>query len=169
MSEEHDETKRILNIIREKTLVNEQAEPTQDEKDLDDAELTEEEKKFRQSVSPRVKFNRFKLYPKSQNVEFSGIFTDNNVEWFYSLDDPRGVYITADMMRLSDDDLKKIQKLVAYYQTWADEWATRIGEEYRNEEAEQEDQIDGPESLDSPEYGEESTEAEFDQEEGGGI
>jgi hypothetical protein len=169
MSQLHEDTKKMLDIIRSKQALNEQAETPQEDKELDPAELTEEERKFRESVSPRVKFNRFKLYPKAQNVEFSGVFTDNNVEWFYSLDDPRGVYITAEMMRLSDEDLKKVQKLVAYYQTWADEWATRIAEEYKNEEAELVDQEEGPESLESPEYGEVETEEEFDQTEGEGI
>jgi hypothetical protein len=124
---QHDETKRMLELIRESKIVSnrntrlirEADERNVEDKDLgedDPAALSEEEKKFRDTVSPRVAFNRFKLYPKAQNVEFSGKFTDNNVEWFYSLDDSRGVYITADLLQLSDTTLKQIQKLVAYYE-----------------------------------------------------
>ena len=94
---QHDETKRMLGLIREtknlnkknKSLLREQSE-IKDDIDLgeeDSAALVEEEKKFRDTVTPRVEFNRFKLYPKAQNVEFSGKFTSNNLEWFYSLDD----------------------------------------------------------------------------------
>tara|TARA_Y100000310_G_scaffold315898_1_gene367012 strand:- start:264 stop:788 length:525 start_codon:yes stop_codon:yes gene_type:complete len=155
---QHDETRKILEIIREnkrtkitsnKRLIIEQEEVVE-EKELDPAEYTEEERKFRDTVSPRVQFNKFKLYPKAQNVEFSGKFTDTRIEWYYSLDDSRGVYITGDMAQLSDETLKQIQKLVGYYQTWSDEWANRIAEEYQSEKADEENEGVGPESIASP-------------------
>ena len=156
---QHDETRKILEIIREekrknilptKQLIREQDEGVVEEKELDPAEYTEEERKFRDTVTPRVKFNKFKLYPKAQNVEFSGEFTDSGIEWYYSLDDSRGVYITAELLQLSDEILKKIQKLVGYYQTWSDEWANRIAEEYQNEVVAEKNEETGPESMDSP-------------------
>jgi hypothetical protein len=170
---EHDVTRKMLDIIREskenkKYAINEslnkkrflfEADENKEDKDLDATELTEEEKKFRDTVSPRVKFNRFRLYPKAQNVEFSGKFTDSNIEWFYSLDDTRGVYITADLLQLNDQTLKQIQKLVAYYESWSNEWATKIAEEYKNETKDEENAEKGPENL-------ETTETE--EEEGGG-
>ncbi len=153
----HDETKKIIDLIREsnrknyvnKNLIIEQSElaPTDqivpgddiadefeetpnvaDEIELDPVELKEEQKKFREQVNPRTEFKKFKLYPKAGNVEFSGIFQDSRIEWYYSLDDTRGVYITADMLQLRDDTLKSIQKLVGYYENWATEWANRIPE-----------------------------------------
>ena len=161
---QHDETRKILELIREnkrhdnngrKKLIVEQDLNVQQEKELDPAEYTEEERKFRDTVTPRVTFNKFKLYPAAQNVEFSGEFTDTRILWYYSLDDTRGVYITTDMLQLSDDTLKQIQKLVGYYQTWADEWANRIAEEYQNEVVDEENEETGPESLESPGFGEE--------------
>ena len=156
---QHDETRKILELIREdkrkvthskKLLIKEQQEGVVEEKELDPAEYTEEEKKFRDTISPRVKFNQFKLYPKAQNVEWSGEFTDTRISWYYSLDDSRGVYMTGDMLQLTDDTLKQIQKLVGYYQTWSDEWANRIAEEYQNEIKSEEDEVVGPESMSSP-------------------
>ena len=156
---QHDETRKILELIREdkrkvinskKILIKEQQEGVVEEKELDPAEYTEEEKKFRDTISPRVKFNQFKLYPKAQNVEWSGEFTDTRIAWYYSLDDSRGVYMTGDMLQLTDDTLKQIQKLVGYYQTWSDEWANRIAEEYQNEIKAEEDEVVGPESMSSP-------------------
>ena len=81
----HDETRKMLELIREdrrkvvptQRLLTEQDINVQEEKELDPAETSEEERKFRDTVTPRVKFNKFKLYPKAQNVEFSGKFTDN--------------------------------------------------------------------------------------------
>ena len=156
---QHDETMKILELIREdkrkthnlkKILITEQDVNVKEEKELDPAEVTEEERKFRDTVSPRVKFNKFKLYPKAQNVEFSGEFTDNRVEWVYSLGDTRGVYITTNLLQLTDESLKQIQKLVGYYQTWSDEWANRIAEEYQNEVKAEENEEGGPESMVSP-------------------
>ena len=161
-----EQTRKMLDLIREgilsnKTLINEQDEmggmdaltPTDEmmpnefetaemdtetdedsgkDRELDDAELKEEEDKFRQTVHNRVKFNKFKLYPSSQNVEWGGEFTDNRIEWNYSLDDSRGVYITTELLQLDDDTLEVIKKLVGYYKAWSDDWATRIAEEYNN-------------------------------------
>ena len=156
---QHDETRKILELIREdkrkvthskKLLIKEQQEGVVEEKELDPAEYAEEEKKFRDTISPRVKFNQFKLYPKAQNVEWSGEFTDTRISWYYSLDDSGGVYMTGDMLQLTDVTLKQIQKLVGYYQTWSDEWANRIAEEYQNEIKAEEDEVVGPESMSSP-------------------
>ena len=156
---QHDETRKILELIREnkrksvsskKVLLTEQEYKVQEEKPLDDAEIKEEEKKFRDTISPRVEFNDFKLYPKAQNVEWSGKFTDSRIEWLYSLDDTRGVYITTNLLQLSDDILSQLQKLVGYYKTWADEWANRIAEEYQNEVKDVADEEGGPESIESP-------------------
>ena len=161
---QHDETRKILELIREdkrksvnstKVLLKEQEYRVQEEKELDPAEVTEEQKKFRDTVTPRVHFNKFKLYPKAQNVEWSGEFTDSRIEWVYSLDDTRGVYVTTTLLQLNDDILKQIQKLVGYYKTWADEWANRIAEEYQNEVKDQENEERGPQSLSSPGFGEE--------------
>lgn len=161
---QHDNTKRMLGLIREsnskktqetKKMLREQVETSSDSKDLDPAELSEEQQKFRDTVTPRTTFNSFKLYPKAQNVEFSGKFTDSNIEWFFSLDDGRGVYITGTFIQLNDEVLKQIKNLVAYYETWSDEWANRIAEEYKNDIVDDENAEEGPESINSPEFDEE--------------
>lgn len=167
---EHDITRKMLELIREsdnnrknklirenkqKSRLLREADESKEDKDLDPSELSEEEKKFRDTVTPRVKFNRFRLYPKAQNVEFSGKFTDSSIEWFYSLDDTRGVYITADLLQLNDQTLTQIQKLVAYYESWANEWATKIAEEYKNDTRDEENEETGPEPLENAETGEE--------------
>jgi len=175
MNEDH--TRRILNIIREgkdteaSKLITEQEEemlaPTDEmmpddfetaevevedesageDRDLDTDELKEEEDKFRQTVHNRVKFNKFKLYPASQNVEWGGEFTDSRMEWNYSLDDSRGVYMTSELLQLDDDTLDVIKKLVGYYKAWSDDWATRIAEEYNSKIRDNEDSEDDGETA----------------------
>ena len=166
MDYQHDSTRRMLELIREsknkvtsnKKIITEQT-TVKGDIDLakeDPSAYGEEEKNFRSNVTPRTKFNRFKLYPESQNVEFSGEFTDNRIEWFYSLDDTKGVYITADLLQLNDQTLKQIQKLVAYYDSWSNDWANKIAEEYQNEVFDEENAEEGPEDL-----------ADLENEEGG--
>ncbi len=153
---QHDETRKMLDLIREskrvkrnKSIITEQT-AVKGDIDLAQDDLSaynEEEKNFRGNVTPRTKFNRFKLYPESQNVEFSGVFTDSRIEWFYSLDDTQGVYITADLLQLNEQTLKQIQKLVAYYETWSNEWGNKIAEEYQNEVTDELNAEEGPEDL----------------------
>lgn len=162
---QHDETRKILELIREsgrnvsptKKLINEQDlnVQKQDENALDPTEIREQERLFRDTVTQRVKFNQLKLYPKAQNVEWSGEFTDNAIEWFYSLDDSQGVYITTDLLQLREDTMKLLQKLIGYYKTWSDDWAKRIAEEYENDTVDEENAEEGPDSLESPGFGEE--------------
>jgi hypothetical protein len=138
---EYDESRRILEIIREsktrvksgkKKLMTEEKQPdviNLSEKDPET--IKNEEKKFRDIISPRTKFNKFMIYPKTGNVEWNGEFQDSKIQWFYSLDDPRGIYITCDLLRLDDATLDTIKKLVGFYENWADEWANKIADEYR--------------------------------------
>lgn len=135
----YDEAKRMLNIIREsnnrqrtsgKSLITEAASPDRIELPAD--QVKDEEKKFREIISPRVTFNKFIIYPKSGNAEWSGQFQDNRIQWFYSLDDTRGVYISNELLRLDDSTLGTIKKLVGFYENWANEWANKIADEYTN-------------------------------------
>ena len=69
------------------------------------------------------------------------------MEWNYSLDDSRGVYITNDLLQLDDDTLEVIKKLVGYYKAWSDDWATRIAEEYNNQVRDEENTEDDAEGF----------------------
>ena len=49
--------------------------------------------------------------------------------------------------------MRLLQKLIGYYKTWSEEWANRIAEEYQNLEDDEENEEEGPESLNSPGFG----------------
>ena len=72
-----------------------------------------------------------------------------------NLEDSQGVYITTDLLQLREDTMKLLQKLIGYYKTWSDDWAKRIAEEYENDMVDEENAEEGPESLESPDFGEE--------------
>ncbi len=134
MINERDMTQNMLNTIHDfrnkKQLITEN---TSQKIELQGSDLVEAEKKFRSIISPRVEFNKLLIYPEASNVEWSGKFTDSNVEWVYSLDDSNGVYISGDLVRLSDSMMVTLKKLVGYYTTWSAEWANKLPEEYKSQ------------------------------------
>lgn len=109
--------------------------------ELKEEELKEEEKKFRDTVSPRVEFKKFFIYPKANNVEWAGKFSSSEMEWVYSLDSTNGVYISGDLIQLDDDSMNILKKLVGYYETWSNEWANKLAENYSSKEDNREENI----------------------------
>jgi len=139
---EQDVTKKMLSTIRRNTLINEDFNSNNtDEEELTSNELSEEQKNFRDTVSPRVDFTGFKVYPKNKNVVFSGKFENlGGLEWEFTLEDSNGLYITANNVPFSDDVINTIKKLKGYYDNWADEWAQKLATEY-NRSSENEDEV----------------------------
>lgn len=144
---EHSITKQMLSTIRNKTNVvktqslNENFNSnSSDEEELTSTELSEEQKNFRDTVSPRVNFTGFKVYPKNKNVVFSGRFENlGGLEWEFTLEDANGLYITANNVPFSDDVIDTIKKLKGYYDNWADEWAQKLATEYNRDSENDED------------------------------
>lgn len=138
---EYDIIKNMLSTIREDvnnemTNVNSETESENntsdyDGEDLSAAELSEEQTNFRSTVSPRVNFTGFKVYPKNKNVVFSGEFENmGGLQWEFTLEDANGLYISANNVPFTDDVLNTIKKLKGYYDNWADEWAEKLATEY---------------------------------------
>jgi len=134
---EHDFTRKMLGVIREdrsnkgKLLKegagdNEGITPNQEE-------LNQEYSKFRETISSRVEFTTFKIYPEVNNVIFGGKFQDlDGMEWQFSLEEKNGLYITSNNLQVDDEVIRRIQKLKGYYDNWADDWANKITTEYKN-------------------------------------
>ena len=138
---EHNITKQMLSTIRKKATLNENFNANSgDEEELTSTELSEEQKNFRDTVSPRVDFTGFKVYPKNKNVVFSGRFENlGGLEWEFTLEDANGLYITANNVPFSDDVIDTIKKLKGYYDNWADEWAQKLATEYNRDSESDED------------------------------
>tara|TARA_R110000851_G_scaffold277247_8_gene430387 strand:- start:73 stop:522 length:450 start_codon:yes stop_codon:yes gene_type:complete len=127
---ERDITKSMLSTIRN-VILNEGTQNSVDEEELTSAELSEEQTNFRDTVSPRVEFTSFKIYPKTKNVVFSGKFDNmGGLEWEFTLEDNNGLYITANNVAFSDDTIDTIKKLKGFYNNWADEWSKKLATEY---------------------------------------
>ena len=122
--DEHDMTKKMLNIIREGTS-------TGDAIDVSGPDLKDEQAQFMQIVSKSVQFNVFKVYPNARNVVMSGTIPDLNMEFQCILEGLNGLYINVNNMQLSDDAMTVLQHLTGYYKRWHDEWAQKLATDYK--------------------------------------
>lgn len=139
-------TKKMLSEIRKsnnttnKRILN---EDFNGEEELTSSELSEEQKNFRDTVSPRVDFTGFKVYPKNKNVVFSGKFENmGGLEWQFTLEDANGLYVTANNVPFSDDTIDTIKKLKGYYDNWADTWAQKLATEYNRDSDDADEEFD---------------------------
>lgn len=144
-----DITREMLDKMYESSTKRIIKEEFDEKIELKEKEAKEEEKKFRDTVSPRVEFKRFFIYPKSANVEWAGKFTYMDLEWVYSLESTNGVYISGDLIQLDEDTMQILKKLVGYYETWSNEWANKMAENYtsKRKEDQEGDQEGTGESL----------------------
>lgn len=126
-----DLTKEMIDKMYEKSTRKVIKEDIGQKIELEEKAQEEEESKFRDTVSPRVEFKKILIYPGAFNVEWSGKFTNSDLEWVYSLDNSNGVYISGDLVRLDDDMMETLKKLVGYYDTWSNEWANKLAKEYK--------------------------------------
>lgn len=136
MINEHDMTKKMMNIIRTGLLTeanegNDVITPNQN-----DPTYTEEVKKFGDTIDPRVQITKFKIYPNDRNVEFEGRL-DSGINFFMSIKAMKlSISITdtdGNAQRIYVDELiiSTIQKLDGYYKNWSSEWAKKLQTEYK--------------------------------------
>lgn len=77
------------------------------------------------NVSSDAESNPIVYYPNSGNLVFSGVIPSmNNLKWQYSLNDSDGdgVFFWSDGLRLTDENIKKLNKLRGHYLNWRDSW-----------------------------------------------
>lgn len=96
----------------------------EEEKEITDEELEQEKQKMENATSKPIEFDNFKIY--SDNVEMSGILIKESIKFTFSLDSVDGIYISSQMLQLSDPVLETIQKLKSYYNEWSNYWAQEI-------------------------------------------
>ena len=94
-----------------------------------DITLTDEEKNsyqetmddFVEQVSDLVDYNSLNMY--ENNVEWSGVLVKFDTEFFYSVGEENGVYITGSMVKVDGEALEMLNNLKDYYQIFSAKWA----------------------------------------------
>jgi hypothetical protein len=109
---------RVLNtiiILHGKTKADLQL--TTDEKNA----LTSSVDEFRSDVAELVEFGDLNVYP--ENVEWKGKILENDLEFFLSINEPNGLYIKGDMIKVDQEHMEVISKLQSYYEKFKTKWS----------------------------------------------
>jgi hypothetical protein len=94
-----------------------------------DTEITTDDKKafqetmdeFVSEVSDLVNFDELNIY--NNNVEWSGKIVDFDVDFYFTIGESNGIYISGDMVKLDENFLSMTEKLQQYYEKFKSKWA----------------------------------------------
>jgi len=118
VKKEKQKAYRVLNniiILHGKTKADLQL--TTDEKNA----LTSSVDEFRNDVAELVDFGDLNVY--HDNVEWKGKILENDLEFFFSINEPNGLYIKGDMIKIDQDYMETITKLQGYYEKFKTKWS----------------------------------------------
>jgi hypothetical protein len=101
-------------------------------KDRKDVELTTDDKKafqetmdeFVTEVSDLVNFNQLNVY--QNNVDWSGKIVDFDIDFYFTIGENNGLYISGDMVKVDENFTDAISKLKTYYEKFKSKWAKII-------------------------------------------
>tara|TARA_R110002020_G_scaffold352735_1_gene565743 strand:+ start:51 stop:590 length:540 start_codon:yes stop_codon:yes gene_type:complete len=111
-----------------------------------DITLTDEEKNtyqetmddFIEQVSDLVDYNALNIY--NNNVEWSGVLVKFDTEFFYSVGEENGVYVTGSMIKIDTEALEMLNKLKDYYQIFSAKWASVLADRKSTKKMEEENE-----------------------------
>jgi hypothetical protein len=94
-----------------------------------DLQLTTDEKnaftssmdEFRNEVAELVDFGKLNVYP--DNVQWDGMILELKLEFFFSINEPNGIYIKGDMIKVDPEYTEMIGKLQSYYEKFKTKWS----------------------------------------------
>ena len=94
-----------------------------------DVELTTEDKtafqetmdEFLNEVSDMVNFGQLNVY--KNNVDWSGLVVDFDVEFYFTIGESNGIYLSGEMTKIDENYLDMISKLQTYYEKFKSKWA----------------------------------------------
>jgi hypothetical protein len=90
---------------------------TTDEKNAFTSSLDE----FRSEVAELVDFGKLNVYP--DNVEWNGKILEIDLEFFYAINEPDGIYINGEMIQINKDYIEMVGKLQTYYEKFKNKWS----------------------------------------------
>jgi len=111
-----------------------------------DVTLTDEEKNtyqetmddFTEQVSDLVDYNALNIY--ENNVEWSGVLVKFDTEFYYTVGERNGVYLSGTMMKVDEDALEMLKNLRDYYQIFSAKWAGVLAERKSTQKREEENE-----------------------------
>ena len=93
-----------------------------------DIQLTTDEKnafiesvdEFRTNVAELVEFDKMNVFP--ENVEWKGKILELNLNFFYTINEPHGIYLNGDMVKIDEEYLEMVGKLQSNYEKFKTKW-----------------------------------------------
>jgi hypothetical protein len=76
---------------------------------------------FVAEVSDLVNFKQLNVY--KNNVDWSGKIVDFDVDFYFTIGESNGLYISGDMVKVDENFLDMITKLRTYYEKFKSKWA----------------------------------------------
>lgn len=76
---------------------------------------------FRTQVAELVQFDKMNVFP--ENVEWSGKILELDLDFFYTINEPHGIYINGQMVKVNEEYLEMINKLQTYYEKFKIKWS----------------------------------------------
>lgn len=76
---------------------------------------------FRAEVAELVEFEKMNVY--EENVEWSGKILELDLNFFYTINEPNGIYLETNMVKVNDDYLKVVNKIQTYYEKFKTKWS----------------------------------------------
>jgi len=97
-----------------------------------DTELTTDDKKafqetmdeFFNEVSDMVNFNQLNIY--KDNVDWSGKVVDFDTDFYFTIGENNGIYISNEMSKIDENYLDFMNKIQTYYEKFKSKWAKVI-------------------------------------------
>lgn len=94
-----------------------------------DTELTTDDKiafqetmdEFVNEVSDLVNFEQLNVY--QNNVDWSGKVVDFDMDFYFTIGENNGIYISGEMMKLDENLLDTVNKLQTFYEKFKSKWA----------------------------------------------
>jgi hypothetical protein len=98
-------------------------------KEESDLQLTTDEKnaftesvdEFRGDVAELVEFGKLNIF--DNNVEWSGKILELNLEFFYTINEPHGIYINGQMVKIDQEYLEMVGKIQTFYEKFKTKWS----------------------------------------------
>lgn len=79
---------------------------------------------FVAEVSDLVNFEQLNVY--QDKVDWSGRIVDFDIEFYFTIGENNGIYISGEMMKLDENLLQVVDKLQKYYEKFKSKWARVI-------------------------------------------
>jgi hypothetical protein len=97
--------------------------------DRQDVDLTTDDKtafqetmdEFVNEVSDLANFGQLNVY--KNNVDWSGLIVDYDVEFYFTIGESNGIYMSGEMIKIDENYLDMVSKLQSYYEKFKSKWA----------------------------------------------